>query len=246
MSEPSCCGGTDPLAQIRDLYTDLAHHPERDFGWGKGADNARRLGYDEAWLQLLPSVVWESAAAVGNPFSAGPIEAGETVVDLGCGAGADACVAALLVGVSGKVYGIDATPAMVAKATGNARAAGLGRLEFREVDMAVTGLPDGVADVVISNGAINLARDKAKVMAEAFRLLCQGGRFQFADMVREEGGAACCASASWADCVSGTLVVSEIEALLRTAGFIDVALVGYTDYKTDASTVGAIFRARKP
>ena len=111
---PSAC------AQIRALYSDLALHPEKDFGWGTGKANAQRLGYDATRLQGLPESIWESAAAVGNPFSLGPIRAGETVVDLGCGAGADACVAALLVGPRGRVVGVDMTPAMVEKARHNA------------------------------------------------------------------------------------------------------------------------------
>ena len=252
MSEgTSCCTAGNPLEQIRRLYTDLAQNPQRDFGWAKGKDNARRLGYDEAWLSRLPEVVWESAAAVGNPFAAGPIRPGETVVDLGCGAGADACVAALLVGEAGRVAGYDATPAMVAKAAGNARAAGLGNAVFSESHMDELDLADAAADVVISNGAINLASDKAKVFAEAFRILRRGGRLQFADMVREEGvasgGAACGAAGdSWADCVSGTLRVGEILQHLHAAGFADAELLALTGYKTAATTVGAIFRARKP
>lgn len=242
-----CCGSRDPLEQIRSLYTDLALRPDKDFGWGKGRDNARQLGYADDWLARLPDVVWESAAAVGNPFALGPIHPGETVVDLGCGAGADACVAALLVGEAGKVYGIDATLAMVAKAKSNAKASGLTQVEIREADMIHLGLPDAIADVVISNGAINLTQDKPKVFAEVFRILRRNGRFQFADMVREHGAAsACCDETSWADCVSGTMGVEEIKILLHEAGFEDVALVEFTGYRTSPATVGATFRARKP
>lgn len=243
----TCCATASPIEQIRTLYTELALRPDQEFGWGKGADNARQLGYSAEWLERLPVVVWESAAAVGNPFSVGPINPGETVIDLGCGAGADACVAALMVGDRGKVYGFDATPAMVEKAKRNAHAAGLAQVEFREADMIDLGLPDASADVVISNGAINLALDKAKVFAEVLRLLRKGGRFQFADMVREPTAeAACCTEASWADCVSGTLAVEDIKTLLHEAGFEKVELVGYTGYKTAGSTVGATFSARKP
>lgn len=81
------------LVEVQALYTELAEHPEKDFGWGKGKENAHALGYDERWLDQLPPPVWTSAAAVGNPFALGPINAGETVVDLGCGAGADLCIA---------------------------------------------------------------------------------------------------------------------------------------------------------
>jgi arsenite methyltransferase len=103
---------------IRSLYTRLALHSEQEFGWGRGKENARGLGYDGEWLERLPEVIWESSAAVGNPFSIGPIRPGETVIDLGCGAGADVCVAALLVGPRGHVIGVDVTPAMVEKALG--------------------------------------------------------------------------------------------------------------------------------
>jgi SAM-dependent methyltransferase len=248
VSDNHTCGqDPDPLDQIRTLYTELALRPDQDFGWRKGRENARHLGYGEAWLARLPAVVWESAAAVGNPFQCGPIAYGETVVDLGCGAGADACVAALLTGPTGKVHGFDATPAMIAKATANAMAAGLGNVEFREADMTTLGLADGVADVVISNGAINLARDKAAVFTEVYRVLRRSGRFQFADMVREPGGDACCATGgSWADCVSGTLGVEEIECLLRAAGFDAIEQVGFTGYRTSTTTIGALFRACKP
>jgi arsenite methyltransferase len=241
-----CCATPDSLSQIQSLYTELALHPNKDFGWSKGKENARQLGYANEWLDRLPDVVWESAAAVGNPFEAGPIHPGETVVDLGCGAGADACVAALLVGARGKVYGFDATPAMVTKAQHNASTSGLSQTEFRTADMLSLDLPDAVADVVISNGAINLSLDKPKVFAEVFRILRSNGRFQFADMVREHGAeSACCAESSWADCVSGTMGCEEINILLNEAGFEDVELVKFTGYRTSATTVGAIFKARK-
>lgn len=242
-----CCGSSDPLKQIRSLYTELALQPDKDFGWGKGRDNARQLGYADEWLVRLPDIVWESAAAVGNPFALGPVRPGETVVDLGCGAGADACVAALLVGEAGKVYGVDATPAMVAKARNNAKAAGLLHIAFDEADMTHLDLPDATADVVISNGAINLTLDKPKVFAEVFRILRPNGRFQFADMVREHGEASACCSSdnSWADCVSGTMGPEEIKILLHEAGFVDVRLVEFTGYKTSSATVGATFSARK-
>ncbi len=241
------CGSRDPLAQIRTLYTELALRPDKDFGWGKGRENARQLGYADDWLAQLPEVVWESAAAVGNPFALGPIRSGETVVDLGCGAGADACVAALLVGETGIVYGFDATSAMVTKARSNAKAAGFAQVEFHEADMTDLGLPAAIADVVISNGAINLTQDKPQVFAEVFRILRSNGRFQFADMVREHAAtSACCSEHSWADCVSGTMDVEEIKILLHEAGFEDVELVEFTNYKTSSVTVGAMFRARKP
>ena len=248
MSEATqCCSTQGPLDQIRSLYTELALQPGKDFGWKKGKENARQLGYKDEWLNRLPDVVWESAAAVGNPFTLGPIQSGETVVDIGCGAVADACVAALLVGVKGKVYGFDATPAMVTKARSNAAAARITNIEFHEADMAHLDLDGDTAHVVISNGSINLSLNKSKVFAEVFRILHSGGRFQFADMVREASEAsACCTGDSWADCVTGTMGTEEIKTLLHEAGFNDIQLVEFSGYKTSSATIGATFKARKP
>ncbi len=233
--------------QLLELYTRLATTPESDFGWGKGKDNARTLGYDGKWLDILPDQVWESAAAVGNPFSLGIIEAGETVIDLGCGAGADACVAGLLVGAEGNVTGIDCTPAMIEKARSNARRAKLGHVTFQLAEISQLPLADASVDAVISNGAINLATDKAAVLAEAFRVLKPGGRLQIADMVRDltSTEAACCGEESWADCVSGCLEPDVFLGLLKIAGFQGVELVDYTGYKTAASTVGALIKGQK-
>jgi ubiquinone/menaquinone biosynthesis C-methylase UbiE len=245
--DPRCPTSAAACEEVRALYTELALRPDQDFGWGKGKDNARRLGYLPEWLERLPDVVWESAAAVGNPFGAGALTAGETVVDIGCGAGADACIAAQLVGATGKVYGFDATPAMVTKARANARAAGLPQVEIRAGDMARLDLPDAGVDRVISNGAINLAPDKSRVFAEIFRILRPGGRCQFADMVRDSASAPPGTDGeSWADCVSGTLAEAELRKLLSEAGFVDVERVGFTAYRTAPTTVGAVFRARKP
>ena len=243
------CSVENPLEQVRLLYTELALYPDKDFGWGKGKENASMLGYADEWLSRLPDIVWESAAAVGNPFSLGPIHAGEIVVDIGCGAGADACIAAILVGKEGRVFGIDCTPAMITKASENAYATGLPHVVFQEAEMTGLPLADSTADVVISNGAINLAEDKDTVLAEAYRVLRPGGRLQIADMVRDAttGDSACSSSEeSWADCVSGTLEPDTFLSMLTRAGFVDVELVGFTDYRTAANTVGALFKAIKP
>lgn len=242
-------GYLDTRSQLLDLYTRLANEPDSDFSWGSGKENARAMGYADEWLKRLPECVWESAAAVGNPFSIGPIRTGETVVDVGCGAGADACVAALMVGKDGKVFGIDCTPAMIDKAITNATASGLTGVLFYEAEMAVLPLPNACADIVISNGAINLAEHKDAVLGEIFRVLRPGGRLQIADMVRARTtSSAACSSAeeSWADCVSGTLEPDVFLEMLQTAGFLDVELVGFTGYKTSASTIGALIKAVKP
>ncbi len=242
-------GGKSAREQLLELYTRLANEPASEFGWGKGKENARQLGYSKEWLNRLPDAVWESAAAVGNPFSLGSLNPGETVVDIGCGAGADACVAALLVGHTGKVHGIDCTPAMIAKAVENTNASGLRQAFFHQAEMTALPLPDACADVVISNGAINLAEDKHTVLSEIFRVLRPGGRLQIADMVRtptNEDTVCGSQEESWADCVSGTLEPEVFLSMFTQAGFIDVVLTGFTGYKTAASTVGALTKASKP
>jgi arsenite methyltransferase len=243
------CSVENPLEQVRLLYTELAQHPENDFGWRKGKENARHLGYTEEWLNHLPDIVWESAAAVGNPFSLGPIHAGETIVDIGCGAGADVCIAAMLVGKEGKVFGIDCTPAMVKKASENVTTSGFPQAVLQEAEMTELPLPDCAADVVISNGAINLTEDKHTVLGEMFRVLRPGGRLQIADMVRDpstEDSACSSGEESWADCVSGTLEPDTFLSMLSKVGFIDMELVRFTGYRTAANTIGALFKAIKP
>jgi len=244
MTDPSADSSQSPMEAVRALYTELALHPGRDFGWGKGKENARSLGYDERWLDRLPAFVWESTAAVGNPFRLGPIMPGETVVDLGCGAGADLCIAALLVGDHGRAIGIDITPAMMAKAEKAARLVGLTNVTFHVADIAKLPLDNASVDVAISNGAINLSSHKPCVFQEVFRILRPGGRFQFADMVREGAGAAPTCG-SWADCISGTVEPQRYLDMLAAAGFRNAEMVSFTGYRTAPTTIGATFRARK-
>jgi len=236
--------------QIRCLYTELALHPEQNFGWGRGKENARALGYDHDWLTRLPTAVWESSAAVGNPFAIGSVLPGETVIDLGCGAGADVCVAALLVGPSGRVIGADMTPAMVEKARANAALARFCNVEIIEADIANLPCSDGCADVVVSNGAINLSPRKACVLKESLRVLKPGGRLYVADMVREsvepeQSGQSAEPSGSWANCVTGTLTPQCFQEMLLNAGFEQIEFLGVIGYRTSAETVGALFRATK-
>ena len=99
--------------QIIELYTELAQNPNKDFGWDKGLKNAKAHGYQEEWIKKIPSQVWAFCAAVGNPFNGVEIKKGDTVLDLGCGAGVDVLVTSLLTGDTGKVIGVDITPKMV-------------------------------------------------------------------------------------------------------------------------------------
>jgi ubiquinone/menaquinone biosynthesis C-methylase UbiE len=170
-------------AAIQEEYEVVACTPERGFHFHTGRPHALRLGYREEWLQAVPEASIASFAGTGNPFSLGVLRAGERVVDVGCGAGIDSLIAARMVGPTGSVVGVDMTPAMLEKARASAREAGLTNVEFRQGFAEALPVPGGWADVVISNGVINLAPDKPRVLAEIGRVLGPGGRIQVADIL---------------------------------------------------------------
>ncbi len=248
-SQRSC--PENPEDQVRKLYAKLALHPEQEIGWMKGKDNAKHLGYATETLEQIPDAIWESSAAVGNPFSIGPIHFGETVVDLGCGAGADLCVAALQVGETGKVFGIDLTSEMVDKARSNIALMGLTNAKVELGDFLNLPLAQNSVDVVISNGAINLSPKQPCVFREILRVLKPNGRLYLADMIRlDPSPTAACeskdAAGSWANCVAGTLSRACLEKLMADAGFQEVTFIKTTGYHTSPETEGALFRATKP
>jgi SAM-dependent methyltransferase len=169
-------------AQVRGKYRDVAVDPGASFHFHTGRDLAMRLGYDAAAVGALPDRAVESFAGVGNPFSLRPLTLGEKVVDVGSGAGFDSFIAAGQVGPGGQVVGVDMTPEMLAKSRQTAQALRLAHAEFREGLAEALPVEDGWADVVISNGVINLCADKQAVFAEIRRVLRPGGRLQFADI----------------------------------------------------------------
>ncbi len=168
---------------IREEYEVVAHEPQRGFHFHTGRPLAHMLGYQDEWLEGIPEAAIESFAGTGNPFSLGPIHPGEHVVDIGCGAGIDSFIAARMAGPSGRVVGVDMTPAMLQKARQGAAEAGIEQVEFREGYGEALPLPDGWADVVISNGVLNLMPDKNAGLQEMARVLKPGGRLQIGDIL---------------------------------------------------------------
>jgi len=245
------------LKQIINLYSELADKPNTDFGWAKGLDNAKAHLYEEKWFKELPDEIWQYCAAVGNPFSLGEIKKGSTVLDLGCGAGVDLLISALLVGEEGKAIGVDITPKMVQKAKEHSALAGFDNIEVLESSFDNIDVDDNSVDVVISNGAINLTGCKESVFAEIYRVLKPDGKIYFADMIdisADEGSSclvessSCCENSQeedWANCVAGTLRKDKLIDLIENAGFKDVECSALTHYTTSQTTQGATFRATK-
>ena len=164
-------------------YAEVAEHPELGFHFLVGRPLAAVLGYDPRWLAGVPESAIESFAGTGNPFSLGPLGPGENVVDVGCGAGIDSLIAASMVGPAGRVIGVDMTTAMLAKARRAAVEVECDNVDFRESTAEALPVEDGWADVVISNGVLNLMPDKHAGLAEMARVLKPGGRLQIGDIL---------------------------------------------------------------
>jgi len=168
--------------QVREKYRDVANDPGGRHHFHTGRALAARLDYPVGIVESLPEDAVESFAGVGNPFLLRPLQPGERVVDVGSGSGFDSIVAAGQVGATGRVVGVDMTEEMLVKARHNAAGLGLDQVEFREGLAEALPVSDGWADVVISNGVINLCADKDAVFTEIRRILRPGGWLQFADI----------------------------------------------------------------
>jgi SAM-dependent methyltransferase len=167
---------------IQEEYDEVASHPQKGFHFHTGRPLARMLEYLDEWLEGIPESCIESFAGTGNPFSLGELRPGERVVDVGCGAGIDSLIAAKKIAPDGRVIGVDMTPSMLEKARRAAEEAGLKSVEFREGYAEALPVEDGWADVVISNGVLNLMPDKAAALQEMSRVLKPGGRLQIGDI----------------------------------------------------------------
>lgn len=217
---------------VRDMYTAVANVPDQDFHFPTGRSACELLGYPAQQLAALPASAVESFAGVGYPFAADVIRAGDRVLDIGSGSGTDALISASLVGPAGRVYGLDMTAGMREKLRAATAAAGVANLEVLEGDAEAIPLADQSVDVVTSNGVLNLVPDKARAIAEIFRVLKPGGRLQIADIAlakpvserfRQD-------PQMWAECVVGAVEEERYLAMLQAVGFERVERLRELDY----------------
>lgn len=239
----SCCGPTD-------------------IGAG-GGDAITRDLYDAVTTAELPSSAVLASLGCGNPTALAELNEGESVLDLGSGGGIDVLLSARRVGATGKAYGLDMTDEMLELARKNQREAGVENVEFLKGDIESIPLPDESVDVIISNCVINLSVDKARVIAESFRVLRPGGRFAVSDIVTRGAMPDDVRRSAelWAGCVAGALEEIEFARLLRDSGFEEVEIEPtrvYTDEDAreligadtnsalDGRLMAAFVRGRKP
>jgi len=243
-------------ASIREEYSVVANHPERGFHFHTGRKLAGILGYRDEWLDMLPPSAIESMAGTGNPFSLGELKPGEHVVDCGSGSGADSLIAAHMVGPSGHVIGVDMTPQMLAKASRNALESGMTNVEFREGYLESLPVADGWADVIISNGVLNLVPDKEAALLEMFRVLKPAGRLQIADIALQKPVPEDAKSdvTLWTGCIAGGVLKAPLERKVAAAGFKNIEVIWGKDVfrgapqHSDAAefgTLGVTIRASK-
>ncbi len=201
---------------------------------GCGPNVSEKLGYTENDLNEAPEGS-DMGLGCGNPTAFASLREGETILDLGSGAGLDCFIAAQKVGLSGRVIGVDMTPEMIAKARANAENGGYGNVEFRLGEIENLPVENGVADAIISNCVINLSPEKAKVFAEAYRVLKPGGRLMVSDIVVAASlpGWLKRSKSAYSACISGAELKDRYLELIKEAGFGGIEIIKETPFTPD-------------
>jgi arsenite methyltransferase len=207
--------------QVKALYAKVAEQPQADYHFPLGRPLAARLGYPADLLDRIPAEALASFAGVGYALDLAELTPGARVLDLGSGSGTDAFAAALLVGPTGQVTGVDMTDAQLAKAERLRAVAGFDHVRFVSGRLEDLPVPDASFDVVISNGVINLCPDKSRVFREAARVLVPGGRLAIADIVADRAlpEAVVCNADLWSACIGGAAPEVDYHAAIEAAGF---------------------------
>jgi SAM-dependent methyltransferase len=240
-------GQTDVRETVRERYAGAARaFAERQTTMVSGDEVFGAALYDDGDAGGTPAAAVEASLGCGVPTAVADLHEGETVLDLGSGAGADVLISARRVGPTGRAIGLDMTDEMLALAARNAAEAGLGNVEFRKGYIEEIPLPDASVDVVISNCVINLAGDKGRVLREATRVLRPGGRFAVSDVIADPDmdEATRADMAAWTGCIAGALTREQFEAALRDAGLVGIEI--RETHRVHEHASSAIVRARKP
>lgn len=220
-------------SKVKAMYRSVAEHPEGEFHFEMGRAMAERLGYPSADLDRIPAEAIQSFAGVGYFFHLAALKEGETVLDLGSGSGMDTFVAALKVGPKGKVIGVDMTDEQRAKAERLRDRDGFRVVSYVKGYIEKVPLPDASVDVIISNGVINLATDKAEVFREVARLLKSGGRLAISDIVTDVQlpENIVCNSTLWAACIGGAAQRDDYRGKIEGAGLQVVRIEDNPSYQ---------------
>jgi len=220
------------LGAVKQMYTTVANAPKTEFHFPTGRKACEFVRYPAANLDGLPAKALESFAGVGNPFAADAIRKDDVVLDIGSGSGTDVLIAQRRVGERGKVFALDMTEAMRTKLRGIVDEQGFRNVEILSGNAESIPLPDASVDAVTSNGVLNLVPDKARAIAEIFRVLRPGGRLQLADIALNQPIGARFQNDPnlWAECVVGAVSEDRYLEMFRAAGFKDVAIVEQLDY----------------
>lgn len=233
----------------KSRYSEVAENPFGVFNFPVGRAFALKVGYPKKELDSLPETICESFTGAGNPQSFVEIESGETVLDLGCGAGLDIYFYSKAVGPEGKVQGLDISEEMVKKARDNMEKIGLTTVEIKQGVSDNIPFNDGFFDIVASNGIYNLSPDKQAVMKEVFRVLKPGGRTVFSEIILEKPlPVEAKYIGDWFKCIGGALTEPELLALMKDIGFekIEVISKGKNPRTSNKLSFCANIRAYKP